>query len=70
MEVARERKRAKGKFQEGERGQASVMELWAEKENGREDGTKELIIVLKELKNELKHEIAELRKEIRKMKEE
>jgi len=40
-----------------------------EKENERGDGTQELIIVLKEVKNELKQKI-ELRKEVREMKEE
>jgi len=33
-----------------------------EKENGRGDGTKELIIVSKNLKNDLQQEIADLRK--------
>jgi len=41
-----------------------------EKKNGRGDRTNELIIILKELKNDLKQEIAELRKEIKEMKEE
>jgi len=41
-----------------------------EKENRRGDRTKEMIIVVKELKNDLKQEIAQLRKEVREMKEE
>jgi len=41
-----------------------------ERENEVEDGTKELIMVLKKLRNELKQEMAELRKEVREMKEE
>jgi len=40
-----------------------------ERENEVEDGKKEWITVLKELKNELKNEIAELRKEVREIKE-
>jgi len=40
------------------------------RENEAGDGTKELITVLKKLKNALRKEMAELRKEVREMKEE
>jgi len=40
-----------------------------ESESEAEDGEKELIMVLKELKNELNQEMAELRKEVKDMKE-
>jgi len=41
-----------------------------ERENEAEDGAKELITVLKKIRNELKQEMAELRKKVREMKEE
>jgi len=41
-----------------------------EKDNGEGDGINELITILKELENDLKEEIADFRKEVRKMKEE